>query len=93
MKCEQVLDKLKHRWLQRARKLLALAQNGVKYAEGDYDLEGFREVKRIAAEMMAVDSGNNFPCWRNCSKGRSATSHPSVLMRHGYSGQVPTSGM
>jgi ADP-ribose pyrophosphatase YjhB (NUDIX family) len=42
------------RW---ARALQALAQTGLTYAEGPYDLERYHAVQRIAAEMAAAATG------------------------------------
>jgi ADP-ribose pyrophosphatase YjhB (NUDIX family) len=43
-------------WLLWARRLQALAQTGLTYAQDQYDLERYEAVRRIAAEMMAVAS-------------------------------------
>ena len=52
------MSKQEPRWLQWARDLQALAQNGLLYAEDGYDLERYRKIERIAAEMMSAGSGN-----------------------------------
>jgi ADP-ribose pyrophosphatase YjhB (NUDIX family) len=38
-------------------KLSALAQDGLTYATGDYDLDRYRQVSQLAAELLAVISG------------------------------------
>lgn len=42
------------RWLDWARRIAALAQNGLTYTEGVFDRERYEELRRIAAEMMAA---------------------------------------
>ena len=38
-------------------KLAALAQDGLTFAAGDYDLDRYRQVSELAAELLAVISG------------------------------------
>jgi len=38
-------------------KLAALAQDGLTFAAGDYDLDRYRQVSQLAAELLAVLSG------------------------------------
>lgn len=38
-------------------RLAALAQDGLTYATGDYDLDRYRQVSRLAAELLSVLSG------------------------------------
>jgi ADP-ribose pyrophosphatase YjhB (NUDIX family) len=38
-------------------KLAALAQDGLTFAAGDYDLDRYRQVSQLAAELLAVISG------------------------------------
>ena len=44
-------------WLAWARRLQAIAQSGLHYSEDPFDDERYREVARIAAEIMAGHSG------------------------------------
>ena len=44
-------------WLQWARSLQAIAQNGLTFAEDAYNVERYEAVRQIAAEMMAAGSG------------------------------------
>ncbi|MCX7018370.1 MAG: NUDIX hydrolase [bacterium] len=46
------------RWLAWARELQAIAQTGLHYSEIEYDRERYQAVERIAAEMMACQSGH-----------------------------------
>jgi ADP-ribose pyrophosphatase YjhB (NUDIX family) len=43
--------------LDHARKLLALAQNGLHFAKDPYDRERYEEVARIASQLLAAESG------------------------------------
>jgi ADP-ribose pyrophosphatase YjhB (NUDIX family) len=43
-------------WLDWARRVQALAQNGLTYTEGAFDRERYLELRRIAAEMLAAVS-------------------------------------
>ena len=42
------------RWLAWTRRIAAIAQNGLTYTEGPFDLERYHELRRIAAEMMGA---------------------------------------
>lgn len=42
------------KWLEWAQQLQAIAQNGFTYCENPYDLERYRQVRQIAAEIMAT---------------------------------------
>jgi ADP-ribose pyrophosphatase YjhB (NUDIX family) len=44
-------------WLAWARRLQAIAQNGLTYATSPYDVERYEEVWSIAAEMLAAGGG------------------------------------
>jgi ADP-ribose pyrophosphatase YjhB (NUDIX family) len=46
-------------WLSWARRLQAIAQTGLTYATSPYDEERYREVRQIAAEMMAHGSNTH----------------------------------
>jgi Hydrolase of X-linked nucleoside diphosphate N terminal/NUDIX domain len=44
-------------WLDWARRLNALAQSGLAYAESPYDIERYTAIRTVAAEMIAQGSG------------------------------------
>lgn len=46
------------RWLEWARQLHSVAQNGLLYGHDKYDHERYEQVLHIAAEMMATQSGS-----------------------------------
>ena len=45
------------RWLEWSQRLQAIAQNGLTFAQDSYDIERYRAVRQIAAEMLAQGSG------------------------------------
>jgi hypothetical protein len=44
-------------WLAQARRLNALAQTGLTFAENPYNIERYAAIRTIAAEMIARQSG------------------------------------
>lgn len=46
-------------WLRWARRVAALAQNGLTYTEGPFDRERYLELRRIAHEMLAACGGTD----------------------------------
>src|SRR5690606_6255191 len=46
-------EKPDQKMLDRAKRLQAIAQNGLTYAKDQYDVERFEQVQAIAAEIMA----------------------------------------
>ncbi len=42
------------KWLEWAQQLQAIAQNGLTYSEGPYDIERYHQLRSIAADMMAT---------------------------------------
>lgn len=44
------------KWLEWARSLQALAQNGLMYAHNEFDVERYKEIMDISAEIMSVHS-------------------------------------
>lgn len=48
-------------WLDWARRLQAIAQNGLAYASDPFDIERFEAVRAIAAEILARSSGLPIP--------------------------------
>lgn len=45
------------KWLKRVIEIQSLAQCGLAYCKNDYDLERYRRLREIAAEMMSDASG------------------------------------
>jgi len=52
-------EKIEPRWLEWAKELHSVAHNGLLYVRDPYDRERYEQVLRIAAEMMAAQSGSN----------------------------------
>jgi ADP-ribose pyrophosphatase YjhB (NUDIX family) len=46
-------------WIGWARRLQAISQNGLTFAQNPYDIERYQAVRQIAAEMMASGSGTD----------------------------------
>ncbi len=44
-------------WIDWAKRLQAVAQNGLTYAQNPYDVERYEQVRQVAAEMIADRSG------------------------------------
>jgi ADP-ribose pyrophosphatase YjhB (NUDIX family) len=44
-------------WLTWAKRLAALAQDGLTYSDNEYEIDRYRQIRQIAAEMMAAGSG------------------------------------
>lgn len=49
-------DASEPKWLKWSRQLMAIAQNGLTYAENHFDRERYEQVRQVAAEMMAEQS-------------------------------------
>jgi len=45
------------KWLEWGRRLQALAQNGLAYAENPFDVERYTQLRELAAEIIAAHSG------------------------------------
>ena len=41
-------------WLNWAKRLAALAQNGLTYSDSEYEIDRYQQIRQIAAEMMAA---------------------------------------
>ncbi len=48
-------------WVEWARTLAAVAQNGLEYADNPYDVARYRDVGRVAAEMLASGGAGELP--------------------------------
>ncbi|HMP82155.1 MAG TPA: NUDIX hydrolase [Verrucomicrobiota bacterium] len=64
-----------------ARKLQALAQNGLTFATNDYDRERYRAVRDAAAELMVVQSGNPAETFRHLFASQDGYATPKVDVR------------
>jgi len=48
-------------WLTWAKRLAALAQNGLTYSENEYEIDRYNQIRQIAAEMMSAGFGPAAP--------------------------------
>jgi Hydrolase of X-linked nucleoside diphosphate N terminal len=47
---------VENKWLEWAKNLQAIAQNGLTYSENPFDVERFKQLRKIATEIMATYS-------------------------------------
>jgi ADP-ribose pyrophosphatase YjhB (NUDIX family) len=47
------------KWLTWSQRIQALAQSGLQYTQNPFDIERYKELSRIAAEMMAVQTDSD----------------------------------
>src|SRR5512136_250247 len=72
---------LEPHWLQWARQLQAIAQNGLTYAQNAYDVERYTAVRQIAAEMMAAGSDTDLSRVLDLFSGEVGYATPKVDVR------------
>jgi ADP-ribose pyrophosphatase YjhB (NUDIX family) len=65
-------------WVTR---LQALAQNGLTFAQDPYDVERYKAIREIAAEMLAAGSGLELPVVRGLISADSGYATPKVDVR------------
>jgi ADP-ribose pyrophosphatase YjhB (NUDIX family) len=68
-------------WLHWARRLQAIAQNGLTYTAGVYDRERYRELHAIAMEMLAASAGTDPAQMEKLFAGESGYVTPKVDVR------------
>ena len=68
-------------WLNWARRLQAIAQSGLAYAQDPYDVERYEQVRRIAAEIAASQSGTTADSIDALFGGESGYATPKVDIR------------
>ncbi|MGA2738176.1 MAG: NUDIX hydrolase [Bryobacteraceae bacterium] len=69
------------KWLDWSRRLQAIAQSGLAYSPGQYDLERYEAVREIAAEMMADGSGSPIAPVRDLFASQAGHTTPKVDVR------------
>ena len=69
------------RWLEWAKKLQAIAQNGLTYTENPFDMERYRGIREIAAEMMASYSEKDARYILDLFAGEVGAATPKVDVR------------
>ena len=69
------------KWLEWARRLDALAQNGLTFAESPFDIERYTALRLVAAEMLAEGSGTSLPPVLDLLSGQVGYATPKVDVR------------
>lgn len=68
-------------WVSRAKRLQALAQNGLTFAQDHYDVERYRAIQEIAAEILAAGSEAEIPVVRDLLSKETGYATPKVDVR------------
>lgn len=70
-------------WLLWARELQALAQSGLAFTQNPFDRERYENIRKIAADMMAVGSGAVMDRVLDLLAGQHGYATPKVVVRAG----------
>lgn len=68
-------------WLQWAQQLQAIAQNGLTYSENPFDIDRFRQVQQVAAEILATHTNLPFESALDLFKQEEGYATPKVDVR------------
>lgn len=68
-------------WLEWSSRLQAIAQNGLTFAHDNYDIERYKAVRGIAAEMLAAGSKADMPAIRSLLDQDTGYATPKVDVR------------
>jgi ADP-ribose pyrophosphatase YjhB (NUDIX family) len=68
-------------WLKWSRDLQAIAQNGILFAESPYDRQRYEAVRDIAAQMMAMGSGESLEVISGLFAAQTGYATPKVDVR------------
>ncbi|MGA7721380.1 MAG: NUDIX hydrolase [Ignavibacteriaceae bacterium] len=69
------------KWLEWAKSLQAIAQNGLTYAENEFDIERYDQIRNISAEIMASNSGGDFEFIKELFRKQEGYATPKVDVR------------
>jgi ADP-ribose pyrophosphatase YjhB (NUDIX family) len=69
------------KWLEWARRLQAISQNGLVYARNEFDIERYQAIRQIAAEMMALGSNTQLHRILDLFAGEVGYATPKVDVR------------
>jgi ADP-ribose pyrophosphatase YjhB (NUDIX family) len=69
------------KWLEWAKRLQTMAQNGLNYAHDRHDIARYREIAEIAIEMMALGSETELSLVRNLFAHETGHATPKVDVR------------
>ena len=68
-------------WLHWAQRLQAVAQNGLTFAQNEFDRERYRQISQIAAEMLAVGSDTPMDVIQSLFDAQAGYATPKVDVR------------
>jgi len=69
------------KWLEWARELQAIAQNGLTFSENVYDRERYKQVRDLAVEIMATYTGENAEHLRDLFDRQAGYATPKIDVR------------
>ena len=72
---------LEPQWLQWAKKLHEIAQNGLHYANDEFDVERYQAIREIASEIMAEHSDVDAAYVRTLFAGEVGHATPKIDTR------------
>jgi len=72
---------MKEEWIKWARKLQSIAQNGLTFAENEFDVQRYNSINKIAAEIFSGYLGNEFQKIYDMFKYQSGYATPKVDVR------------
>lgn len=70
-----------HKWLEWAKELQAIAQDGLTYTKNKFEIERFERIREISAEIMSEYSGTDFGAVLDLFKEQSGYATPKVDVR------------
>lgn len=72
---------MESKWLTWATKLQAIAQNGLTYCKDPFDIERYREIRVLAAEIFEDHSDADLPYIHDLFSGEVGYATPKVAVR------------
>ncbi len=69
------------KWLEWAKSLNAVAQNGLTFAVNEFDVERYKQIRDIAAQIMASNSDGDFEFIKSLFEGADGYQTPKVDVR------------
>ncbi len=69
------------KWLEWAKSLQAIAQNGLTFAVNEFDIERYKKIREIASEIMAENSNGDFEYIKDLFGNEEGYSTPKVDVR------------
>ncbi len=69
------------KWLKWAKSLQALAQDGLAYSDNEFDIDRYRQITEIAAEMMSANSSADYEFVKDLFKNQKGYATPKVDVR------------